>query len=1054
MKKVLAICLVLALLVPLCLTNLTVEAEKTAVKPFYGITWSGANRDRFPNLAGMPSPTIYFNASGEPYLYFSENLRSDKHGMTAFAMDVKERMVSYPAGARYMQFLNAAGAFGYENEAVIYLENGVAKTKVLVSEFLKAFKAIGGELDGVIMDLEYENVQNYWIYQRFYIQERPTIYADIVNDPRYATEIRPLLEERGFKFWSNPSGNKSEIYSIHPYDGNVESRMIWDNVMRCRLAEYLNEGIWEPLQEYFPGAHMSDYQTTDGFGWQKKLNSDGGNFYIGGNTNKAGDTSNLNAYLAQPGANFYESNGTMRYITPVGYNEAVYDPDSYAMFLWDMNRFKQMYEATDDTGRVNMWFSEYDSPHDAYENRIDNIGDNGYYSELLLHTGLMNPDAFILFMPREERKDLTDEEFNMRYQVVADCLDELTRVVGAADRKPIYVPYNWNDGYVLSGMYAGGRNMWRITPDITDGMTVEAFKVKDQVPTFKINGKTIIFPQGRIVETGEVSVLGTAGYWVETPADVNPVVITDADRFSENPSYAENFERYDVSTEFKAATAKEKNAWEVSGSTATIVADGSNKVLSLTATTYVNNVKLPANITAGDNYAKQQAWEVSFTLPATLTIGSVNLLTCGSDTGFKISGTKLYYDKNGSATQFSGLTLTAGVEYTVRREVNFNSNTCTYVVLANGSEVAKAENIAMKSVTLPVEKIGFKTSSLGSQKIYLDDYKLYPIGFTADFEVYNADTGIKLADATTARDGDVAYRLSWLNNSGVDKKAYVVAKYYKDGVEDSSETVGEFVMAHGNDGVETAIVENKAGMTVKLVLQTTDTTLEATPDYDSGDFDWPRYEDNVVQPEDSITSSSSIVYMENERATAGKEFKVTVSLKNNPGIAYAKLNLSYDRSKLELVSVENAGLFTAFSSSAVTEYPFVMSLGNEQAPANVVGDGAIAVLTFKVLAESACEADITIACARRNVCNAEGGYVELIPVRNTVNIEQNIPGDLNSDGTVNAKDLVLLRRYVAKWKDMTIDLVAADVNDDGVVNAKDLVLLRRYVAKWQDIELK
>ena len=1052
MKKVLAICLVLALLVPLCLTNLTVEAEKTAVKPFYGVTWAGVDRDRFPNLAGMPSTYIYWDANGEFYLYYNGKY-SNQHGMTAIAMAVKESMDSRPEGMRYMQFLRAASAFGYENEDLIWLENGTARTKAVVSEFMRVYKEIGGQLDGVIMDLEYQNVLTWWIYQRFYIQDVPTIYKDIVENPRYQTEVRPLLVERGFKFWSNPSGNKSEIYSIHPYDGYEESRKIWENVMRCRLSEYLNEGIWEPLQEFFPGAHMSDYQTTDGYGWQKKLDREGGNFYLGGNITKAGDTSNLNTYLGQPSAGFYEANGNMRYLNPVAYNEAVYDPDAYAMFLWDMNRFKQMYEATDDTGRVNLWISEYDTPHDTYTNRVSNTGETGYYSELLLHAGLMNPDVFLLFIPREEREDLTDEEFNVRYQVIADCLDELTRVVGAADREPIYVPYNWNDGYVLSGMYAGGRNMWRITPDTTDGMTLEEFLVKDRVPTFKINGKTVIFPQGRIVETGKISVLGSTGYWVETPADVTPVVLTDADRYSENPSYAEDFERYDAATGFKAGTAKEKNAWEVTGSP-TVALDGNNKVLSLTGTNIISNVKLPANITAGDNYAMQQAWEVSFKLPATLSSGSVNLLTCGTDSGFKISGTKLYYDKNGTATQFSGLTLTAGVEYTVRREVNFTSKTCTYVVLANGSEVAKAENIAMKSVTLPVAKIGFKTSSLGSQKIYLDDYTLYPIGFTADFEVYNADTGIKLADATTARDGDVAYRLSWLNNSGVDKKAYVVAKYYKDGVEDSSETVGEIIMARGNDGVATAIVKNKPGMTVKLILQTTDTTLAQTPEYDNGNFDWPRYEDNVVQPEDSITSSTSIIYMENERAIAGKEFKVTVSLKNNPGIAYADFNVSYDRNKLQLVSVENTGLFADFAGASVMDSPFTLSVGNAENPVNVTDDGAIAVLTFKVLAEDTCEADVVIICPRRNICNADGECVDIVAVRNTVNIEGNVPGDVNSDGLINIKDVVLMRRYLAKWENVNIDHVAADVNGDGLINIKDVVLMRRYLAKWEGVELK
>ena len=63
-----------------------------------------------------------------------------------------------------------------------------------------------------------------------------------------------------------------------------------------------------------------------------------------------------------------------------------------------------------------------------------------------------------------------------------------------------------------------------------------------------------------------------------------------------------------------------------------------------------------------------------------------------------------------------------------------------------------------------------------------------------------------------------------------------------------------------------------------------------------------------------------------------------------------------------------------------------------------------------------------------------------------------IPGDVNRDGSVNGKDVMILCRYNAGW-DVSIDLVAADVNRDGSVNGKDVMILRRYNAGW-DVELK
>lgn len=54
-------------------------------------------------------------------------------------------------------------------------------------------------------------------------------------------------------------------------------------------------------------------------------------------------------------------------------------------------------------------------------------------------------------------------------------------------------------------------------------------------------------------------------------------------------------------------------------------------------------------------------------------------------------------------------------------------------------------------------------------------------------------------------------------------------------------------------------------------------------------------------------------------------------------------------------------------------------------------------------------------------------------------------GDTNGDGAVDAKDVTILRRYLAGWNP-DIHLDAADLNGDGVVDAKDVTVLRRQLA--------
>lgn len=64
-----------------------------------------------------------------------------------------------------------------------------------------------------------------------------------------------------------------------------------------------------------------------------------------------------------------------------------------------------------------------------------------------------------------------------------------------------------------------------------------------------------------------------------------------------------------------------------------------------------------------------------------------------------------------------------------------------------------------------------------------------------------------------------------------------------------------------------------------------------------------------------------------------------------------------------------------------------------------------------------------------------------------------LPGDANEDGSVDLKDVVLMRQALAGW-DVTVTDRNVDVNGDGVFNLKDVTVLRRYLADGWDVTLK
>ncbi|MBQ8881762.1 MAG: hypothetical protein IJ030_06310, partial [Oscillospiraceae bacterium] len=820
MKRTLAILLTLAMLLSMALSmGVVAGAETVTAKPFYGLGWSDINRVKFPNLEGLTGVTVKNLGNGTLGLTYA-----DKTDVKEIAASVKRTMDRLPVGMRQLALFGTGEAFYLAPEDAIFMDKGVGQLKALFTEFIQEYKRLGGQLDGLVLDTEYFWMDGWYIYSKFYYGDNnqlnnTNIYNDIVENPKYATEVRPLLVERGFKFYEEIGGQKSEIFGIWPSSRQSAAEKakygqctsIWNTVMDIHTANYLNDALYTPLMACYPEATMSDYWEDDTATWLKSLSDEGEiRGYYGGNAMKVGNASNYNAYSPRPSSSFFkDSNGTYLYKNLPAFNNAVYEDDPYHMFLFDANKFKQMYAATENR-RITAWIAEYD-----YNTSSASISITPYYAEKLLHIGMLNPEPFLIYIYRPAFS--SDAEYNNRMQVISEILNELTRLAGYSDRKPIETPINWNDGYVLSGMYANGRNLWRITPDTTEDTTLESFKVKDNVPTFSINGTTITFPQGKILEDGAVSVVGTSGYWVETPANVTPVVTRDADRYSKYPAFVEDFAGYTQGSAFTSSSSRPHQTWEVSASNSLLVESGA---LALTGTATLKNVTLPGNITAGDSYAKQQAWELSVTLSQAMNSGSnVKLLTTPADGGIKLEGGKVYYDENGTYKELSGVSLTAGKKYTLKREINFADATCTYSVYTGTTLLKQAANVKLKTVTLPVSAIGISCSGL-TTKVLIDDYKLYANGLAADLEVYNAANGMRLDVSARNTQAKVAYRLSWMNATDKARKMQVVAAYYNAGGSLTSEKVIETVaMLPGDDSIAIGFVENTAGGKVKVYLK-------------------------------------------------------------------------------------------------------------------------------------------------------------------------------------------------------------------------------------------
>ncbi len=610
------------------------------------------------------------------------------------------------------------------------------------------------------------------------------------------------------------------------------------------MRSYLGQTVADccaPLWKYYPDAIVSDYTSKDVDPWLKEISDAGGVVGAGGKIATAGNSSNESFYTVRPNTKF---NAAGTFNTLPGYTKTVYETTQFGRFKYETYIAKTGYLAADN-GNVDWWIAPYVYNEDSR---------NAYYTETLYHLGLLNPTVFLGYLRPEDCKNdgETDEElYQNTLTIVNEAMVELTRLVGAADRKPIAVTPTFNGDYVLSGMYSGGKNYWCITPDASK-ISLEAFKVEGNDPTFSAGGETITFPGGKIIADSKITEIGTCGYWVETAKDVMPVITRPVDYYKQNPAYGENFEGFKVGTEYNYDNALPASCWEnkKQGTGSAIViadpANADNQVLELKGNYTLKNVKMPKNVRAGDTYAEHQAWEVTVTLPSDLAADAeLVLLNSGpekkkaTDGGFKVVGTKVYYDQKGEYVELAGVSLTAGAKYTFIREMDFTTEdayTCDYYIYdAEGKIVGKAKNIALAKMDIPIYSVSMSVKNINGQAVLLDDYKLYQTSVATDFYLYDAKTGMQITDKEKAHNGDVAYRLSWLNGTQTEKSFTVMAAYYNGETLVTEKAVQEVKMAPGTESVLTGTVENTEGQTLKIYLKDNNPAEPEDDDVSGGD---------------------------------------------------------------------------------------------------------------------------------------------------------------------------------------------------------------------------
>lgn len=202
-------------------------------------------------------------------------------------------------------------------------------------------------------------------------------------------------------------------------------------------------------------------------------------------------------------------------------------------------------------------------------------------------------------------------------------------------------------------------------------------------------------------------------------------------------------------------------------------------------------------------------------------------------------------------------------------------------------------------------------------------------------------------------------------------------------------------------------------------------------------------------------TENTTISVEDVYASAGSEVDVCVKIKNNPGVAGAKITIAFD-SRLILVGATCGEAFECLDYTRPGQYisPCSFIWDSENKVSQM--DGDILTLTFKVTEDTVSDTELPIEISYRygDIYDGDLESLNVTMENGSVTLINYEPGDANSDTIVNGKDVTFIRRYLAGGYGVTVNEAAADVNADAIVNGKDVTLIRRFLAGGYGVTLK
>ena len=201
----------------------------------------------------------------------------------------------------------------------------------------------------------------------------------------------------------------------------------------------------------------------------------------------------------------------------------------------------------------------------------------------------------------------------------------------------------------------------------------------------------------------------------------------------------------------------------------------------------------------------------------------------------------------------------------------------------------------------------------------------------------------------------------------------------------------------------------------------------------------------------AVEASTSVVQ-------AGEEFTVDITVTENTGFMYTKLQVGFPAEAVTAVAVDcSNGVFAdvidsnfIFIGESFVNIPIGTILdGTGMTDSCYDAVGLVGTITFRVNDGYENAIEIATQTGSNDIRDPEGKQNTMTVNNGSATINDSVGdcscGDANEDGVVNYLDAMLIAQYyVGDIGEADLNLEAADVNADGVVNYLDAMMVAQF----------